>query len=226
MKRSKINEIMHSANEFIQSSGFRLPPFAYWSPEDWRKKGPEAAEIPTNALGWDITDFGHANFEKIGLILFTLRNGHHAHLDLKPYAEKIMVAGDSQETPMHFHWSKTEDIINRYGAKLAIELYKSTDDEVLDRNAPVIVSIDGERHQFDPGTIVELKPGESITLTPRLYHRFWGVGGRVLIGEVSAVSDDHNDNRFLLPQGRFPAVEEDVEPLHLLVGDYARFYLK
>lgn len=224
MKRSKINEIMFSADAFIRSSGFRLPPFAYWSPDDWRKKGPEAAEIPSNALGWDITDFGHGQFEKSGLILFTLRNGHHLHPEAKSYAEKIMVADNNQETPMHFHWSKTEDIINRYGAKLAIELYQSTDDETLDENTPVVVSIDGVRHEFKPGTIVELEPGESITLTPRLYHRFWGVGGRVLIGEVSAVNDDHHDNRFLLPQGRFPAVVEDVAPLHLLVGDYQRYY--
>jgi D-lyxose ketol-isomerase len=135
-----------------------------------------------------------------------------------------MVAGDNQETPMHFHWSKTEDIINRYGAKLAIELYQSTADEFLDKNTPVVVSIDGVSHQFKPGMVVELEPGESITLTPRLYHRFWGLGGRVLIGEVSAVNDDHDDNRFLLPQGRFPAVEEDAEPVHLLVGDYARYF--
>jgi len=135
-----------------------------------------------------------------------------------------MVAEENQETPMHFHWSKTEDIINRFGAKLAIELFMSTEDEALDTVTPVSVSIDGVRHEFKPGTVVELEPGESITLTPRLYHRFWGLGGRVLIGEVSAVNDDHDDNRFLLPQGRFPAVEEDEEPCHLLVGDYARYY--
>jgi D-lyxose ketol-isomerase len=224
MKRSKINEIMLSADAFIQSSGFRLPPFAYWSPEDWRKKGPEAAEIPQNDLGWDITDFGHGEFLKTGLLLFTLRNGHPGQPDSKPYAEKIMVAEENQETPMHFHWSKTEDIINRFGAKLAIELFMSTEDEALDMVTPVTVSIDGLRREFKPGTVLELESGESITLTPRLYHRFWGLGGRVLIGEVSAVNDDHNDNRFLLPQGRFPAVEEDAEPVHLLVGDYARYY--
>lgn len=224
MKRSRINEIMLSADAFIRSSGFRLPPFAYWSPEDWRNKGPEAAEIPQNDLGWDITDFGHGEFEKTGLILFTLRNGSHSLPDSKPYAEKIMVAEENQETPMHFHWSKTEDIINRFGARLAIELFMSTNDETLDKSRAVIVSIDGVKHEFKPGTVVELEPGESITLTPRLYHRFWGSGGRVLIGEVSAVNDDHNDNRFLLPQGRFPAVDEDEEPVHLLIGDYARYY--
>jgi len=28
----------------------------------------------------------------------------------KSYAEKIMVVDSDRETPMHFHWAKTEDI--------------------------------------------------------------------------------------------------------------------
>ena len=224
MKRSRINEIMLSADAFIRSCGFILPPFAYWTPEDWRKKGPEVAEIPNNALGWDITDFGTGEFDKSGLFLFTVRNGNPARPESKPYAEKIMIAEEDQVTPMHFHWSKTEDIINRGGARLAIELYRSTEDEALDKTATVEVSIDGVRHQFAPGTVAELAPGESISLTQRLYHRFWGAGGRVLIGEVSAVNDDHLDNRFLLSLGRFPTIEEDVAPIYLLVGDYEHYY--
>ena len=90
MKRSRINEIMLSADAFIRSCGFILPPFAYWTPEDWRKKGPEVAEIPNNALGWDITDFGTGEFDKSGLFLFTVRNGNPARPESKPYAEKIM----------------------------------------------------------------------------------------------------------------------------------------
>ena len=215
---------MLSADAFIRSCGFILPPFAYWTPEDWRKKGPEVAEIPNNALGWDITDFGTGEFDKSGLFLFTVRNGNPARPESKPYAEKIMIAEEDQVTPMHFHWSKTEDIINRGGARLAIELYRSTEDEALDKTATVEVSIDGVRHQFAPGTVVELAPGESISLTQRLYHRFWGAGGRVLIGEVSAVNDDHLDNRFLLSLGRFPTIEEDVAPIYLLVGDYEHYY--
>ena len=45
--------------------------------------------------------------------------------------------------------------------------------------------------------------------------------GRVLLGEVSVVNDDVNDNRFHQPVGRFPEVEEDEPPHRLLVGDYA-----
>ncbi len=69
-----------------------------------------------------------------------------------------------------------------------------------------------------------LGPGESITLPPRCYHAFWGVGDRVLVGEVSLVNDDAHDNHFYDPVGRFPAIEEDEPPLHLLVTDYERYY--
>ena len=44
--------------------------------------------------------------------------------------------------------------------------------------------------------------------------------GRVLLGEVSVVNDDVNDNRFHQAVGRFPEIEEDELPYRLLVGDY------
>ena len=72
--------------------------------------------------------------------------------------------------------------------------------------------------------MVRLAPGESITLPPRLYHKFWGAEERVLVGEVSLVNDDQNDNRFHETIGRFPAIEEDEEPLHLLTTDYPKYY--
>lgn len=56
-------------------------------------------------LGWDLTDFGFGDFNKCGLILFTIRNGNFMK-DKKPYAEKIMIVEELQETPMHFHWSR------------------------------------------------------------------------------------------------------------------------
>ena len=74
------------------------------------------------------------------------------------------------------------------------------------------------------GDTVTLTPGESITLTDGLYHKFWGEGGRILVGEVSSVNDDDTDNRFYEPVGRFPAIEEDAEPLYLLVKDYPKYY--
>jgi D-lyxose ketol-isomerase len=226
MKRSEINTIMEKADAFIQSRGFYLPPFAYWPPDAWKKKGPEVREIVDNKLGWDITDFGRGDFNSIGLFLFTIRNGNAHNLQAmkgKLYAEKIMIVEDGQVTPMHFHWNKMEDIINRGGGELLIQLYGATSDEQLDRRNELSVSIDGLRRTLQPGATIRLAPGESITLEPRCYHMFWGKG-RVLIGEVSMVNDDQQDNRFYEPVGRFPEIEEDVPPLYLLCNDYVRYY--
>lgn len=220
MKRSEINAIMKDADQFIKSQGFLLPPFAYWPAEQWASK--EAGEIVARALGWDITDFGSGDFEKRGLLLFTVRNGHPANLSRgkgKVYAEKIMVVGVGQVTPLHFHWQKTEDIINRGGGKLIVKLYNASEEEGLAESA-VTVSVDGVQRTVDAGGTIALYPGESVTLTPYCYHEFWGEAERVLVGEVSTVNDDHKDNRFYEPVGRFPTLEEDEPPLYLLVGDY------
>jgi len=226
MKRSQINAIIREADEFMRAHGFRLPPFAYWTPEEWTQKGEEVSEIVDCMLGWDVTDMGGGNFEKMGLVLFTVRNGRVENLKSctgKTYAEKVMMAEVDQRTPYHFHWSKTEDIIVRGGGKLAIQLYNSTEDGGL-ADTDVTVSMDGVRYTFPAGHIVTLSPGESITLPTGLYHQFWGVESRVLIGEVSVVNDDNSDNRFLEPMGRFPTIEEDEPPLYLMVGDYPRYY--
>ncbi len=227
MKRSEINAIMRSADDFIRERGFYLPPFAHWSPEEWRGKGLEAAEIVQVSLGWDITDFGQGDFTKTGLFMFTVRNGAQDNLKTgkgKLYAEKILIVNMDQVTPMHFHWTKMEDIINRGGGRLMIQLYNSTANEDLDKVSPVRVSLDGVEQIIPAGGVVELKPGDSITLAPGMYHKFWGEDGRILVGEVSLVNDDHADNRFHGPIGRFPDVVEDEPPLYLLVNDYARYY--
>lgn len=226
MLRSEINAIMADADGFIRSHGFRLPPFAYWTPDSWRERGEEVREIADRSLGWDITDYGTGDFARVGLFLFTLRNGSPEALRSgqgKIYAEKLLISEADQIAPMHFHKIKTEDIINRGGADLAIEVYNSTPDEQLG-NGPVKLSLDGVRRTCKPGEVLILKPGESVTLTPGVYHKFWGERGRVLIGEVSSINDDATDNFFLDPIGRFPTIDEDVPPLHLLVGDYGRYY--
>jgi D-lyxose ketol-isomerase len=227
MKRSEINAIMRSADDFIRERGFYLPPFAHWSPEEWRGKGLEAAEVVQVNLGWDITDFGQGDFAKTGLFMFTVRNGAQSSLKTgkgKLYAEKILIVDVDQVTPMHFHWAKMEDIINRGGGRLMIQLYNSTPSEDIDKETPVRVSLDGVVHTVPAGGVVELKPGESITLVPGMYHKFWGADGRILVGEVSLVNDDHADNRFHGPIGRFPEIIEDEPPLYLLVNDYPAYY--
>jgi D-lyxose ketol-isomerase len=226
MKRSEINAIMRDADAFIRKHGFHLPPFAYWSPADWATKGEEVREIVDNQMGWDITDFGLGEYKKKGLFLFTIRNGSPENLKRmqgKVYAEKILIVDVDQVTPLHFHWNKMEDIINRGGGNLVIQLYNSTPDDKL-ADTDVTVSIDGVKRVVKAGGLVELTPGESISLPRRLYHQFWGGGDRVLVGEVSMVNDDKLDNRFYDPVGRFPEIEEDEPPLYLLYTDYTKYY--
>jgi D-lyxose ketol-isomerase len=223
MKRSEVNAIIKGVEEFLAEQKFNLPLWASWSPEDWRGKYDSCQEIVDNKLGWDITDFGSGDFKKKGLALFTIRNGNWDKKD-KMYCEKIMVADEEQETPLHFHWNKTEDIINRGGGNLVMELYLATSDDKLSVN-PVMVSIDGVVMKVKAGERLFLKPGQSICLKQRVYHRFYGEKGRgrVLIGEVSMVNDDANDNRFYDKTGRFPEIEEDAIPVRLLVNDYEKY---
>jgi len=172
-------------------------------------------------LGWDITDFGSGDYAKRGLFLFTLRNGRIG-VDRKTYAEKIMIVDVGQETPMHFHRHKMEDIINRCGGELAIQLYASDGAGGFSKE-DITVSIDGIKRKVPAGGTVVLENGESICLVPGMYHRFYAQRDRCLVGEVSMVNDDSTDNRFFEPLGRFPVIEEDEPPLHLLVSDYAKY---
>ena len=219
MKRSQINQILQSAQAFFTQHQFHLPPWASWTEADWQGQGDACREVIDCQLGWDITDFGSGDFAKRGLTLFTVRNGKAGSSFGKTYAEKIMVVDDGQETPLHFHFQKAEDIINRGGGKLLLQLWNS-DGQGEKADTPVSVSIDGVRRTLEAGAVVSLAPGESICLTRGLYHRFWGEG-KVLVGEVSQVNDDFSDNRFYEDVGRFPSVDEDEAPWRLLVSDYA-----
>jgi len=223
MKRSRINDIMAEADQMIRSYGFVLPPFAYWTPEDFRARKADAATVISARCGWDITDYGAGRFDEMGLFLFTLRNGRLADLQRGGgmcYAEKLLISRQDQLSPMHTHVIKAEDIINRGGATLVVELYGSDDAGHFAEDRGGEVLCDGIRRSFGPGEKLSLKPGESVTLMPGDWHAFWGDGGDVLIGEVSTVNDDETDNIFREPIGRFASIEEDVAPTHLLVSDY------
>jgi hypothetical protein len=212
MKRSEINQILQEGIVFLREQKFMLPGFAYWTPEEWRTKGEEYDEIRDNQLGWDITDFGGGSFLQQGLFLFTLRNGNQSKDKYtKSYAEKIMIVGENQITPYHFHYKKMEDIINRGGGNLMLRLYNSTKNGGF-ADTPVIVHSDGRVYEVAPGSLIRLNPGESITLHRYQYHSFWGEEGqgKILVGEVSECNDDTSDNRFYDAIGRFPTIEEDV----------------
>ena len=224
MKRSRINRIRTEAAEFIDNAGFRLPRFADWTPEEFRDRAPAA--IVNARLGWDITDYGQGDFDKLGLFLFTLRNGSLAELaggGGRVYAEKLLISQEDQISPMHTHLLKTEDIINRWGGTLAIRLAGSDSAGKMDRYQGVTVECDGADRWIEPGGILRLEPGESVTLRPGDWHEFWAEGGPCLIGEVSTVNDDLTDNIFAAPIGRFAHVEEDEAPQRLLVSDYDKW---
>lgn len=228
MKRSELNTLIRQGTAFLRDHHFFLPPFAFWSPEDWRTRGPECSEIVEQQLGWDITDFGSGNFSRVGLLIFALRNGTYAELKKplgKIYGEKLLIVEPSQITPTHFHHQKMEDIINRGGGNLVVQLWNSTPDNQLAETA-VTVSCDGIRRTIPAGGTITLTPGESVCLPQRLYHQFWGdpAAGTVLVGEVNRVNDDRVDNHFLDKVGRFPEIEEDELPLHLLTKDYPAYF--
>ena len=224
MKRSEVNELIHDAIVFLEEMNFKLPLWAKWSPSDWKGRELDCASIRRSALGWDITDFGSGDFERLGLLLFTVRNADPAGgAAAKLYAEKIMVVREGQVTPMHFHWLKTEDIINRGGGDLLMTLYRASDsDDGSFSDKPFPVSIDGIEHVCKPGETLRLKPGQSVTLTPRLYHSFKAAGAKTLVGEVSSANDDATDNRFHTPCGRFPLIDEDCAPEFLLCTEVLR----
>lgn len=224
MKRSRINQIMAEADDLIRHHGFTLPPFAYWTPDQFKSRAGAAQHLIDARCGWDITDYGDGRFDEMGLFLFTLRNGRLADLQRGGgmcYAEKLLISRQDQLSPMHTHVIKAEDIINRGGATLVVELYGADDDGNFAEDKGGTVWCDGIRRDFAPGEKLKFAPGESVTLQPGDWHAFWGEGGDVLIGEVSTVNDDETDNIFRDPIGRFAEIDEDEDPTHLLVSDYA-----
>ncbi|MFT3984195.1 MAG: D-lyxose/D-mannose family sugar isomerase [Lachnospiraceae bacterium] len=222
MKRSKINRVIKDMEKMMKEHRFEAPPFVNFAPDEWKTKGQEYDEIRDNMLGWDITDYGLDRFDEIGFALITLRNGNfHKPEYKKPYAEKLLFLYEGQTSPLHFHWSKMEDIINRGGNEVYITVYNGAEDgSKLDTD--VTVSCDGVKRTVSAGSKICLQPGMSITIPQYLYHDFLvpKTGGSVLLGEVSMCNDDHVDNRFYNEMGRFPDIEEDEAPYRLLCNEY------
>lgn len=224
MKRSQINRLIDDALAFFDKSNFRLPPWAQWTVEDWLKTNEETKEIRTHRLGWNLTDFGSGNFDKVGLILFVLRNGRLVKglpSTTKTYAEKAMMVRPGQITPWHFHWMKTEDLVNRGGGRLEVELGWVSGDEKSIAPEEVVIQVDGITRRLPAGGKLVLEPGESVTLPPRMCHQFCGhVGDQpVCVGEVSSLNDDGTDNCFLFGAGP-PTIEEDCSPKYWLCSEY------
>ena len=228
MERSTVNKTIEAAKEAFTSIGFTLPPFAFWTVEDWQSKGPECDEIRHSMLGWDVTDFGQGSFEQLGRTLLTLRNGSTKYGSGKDYAEKLILDPENQKPPLHFHHHKMEDIINRGGGNIMIRLFQSNaEGQCSDED--FMIQVDGQSRKHKAGEQLRLEPGQSLCIPPGLIHQFWGEQGTgVLIdgkrytvsGEVSRVCDDWNDNCWLEPCERFCTIEEDEPARHYLVHEY------
>lgn len=225
MKRSEVNQKIIWAKELLEKNNIKLPPFGYWTMKDWTSGEMDISTIKKVMLGWDITDYGKDKFDELGAVLFTLRNGSLTDSRIgTPYAEKLIVLKDGQRLPIHYHASKTEDIINRAGGVLAIKLYNSLENGEVDQESRVIVDMDGVMHSFAPGEEIDILPGNSITLRPFMYHLFWAKAGcgDLVCGEVSSINDDNTDNYNAEDVSRFSTVEEDEPILHPLCNEYHR----
>lgn len=227
VKRSDLNAIIADATRLIEQRGLFLPPFAHWTPQEFRDRANDVQAIVEANLGWDVTDFGQGRFDHLGAVLFTLRNGSLSELAAgggRVYAEKLLLLRDGQRTPLHCHLLKTEDLINRGGGVLALRLCGSGTDGAPDPDRGVTVDCDGIARWVAPDTTLRLEPGESVALRPGDWHQIRAEGGTCLIGEIASVNDDLNDNLFSVPCRRFPEIEDDCTADRLLVCDYPAFF--
>ncbi len=225
MKRSEINQAIRFSMETLAKIQFCLPDFAYWGMDEWKKRKGDLENIKSVMQGWDVTDFGSGDFDRIGAVLFTIRNGDPAHPEIGvPYCEKVIIFNDKEKQviPLHFHKNKTEDIINRGNGILEIELFHSDEDGNPDLHREVEFFMDGIRHRARAGEIISIHPGNSITLEPGIYHRFGAKkgAGALVAGEVSKVNDDNLDNVFAEKQNRFTQILEDEKAERPLVNEY------
>ncbi len=227
MKRSVVNAEIKIAKQLLKENSITLPKLAYWDMEDFINNKESLSTIREIKLGWDVTDFGTDDYDRVGGVLYTVRNGvMKEKLCGVPYAEKYIILKEGQSLPMHFHFLKTEDIINRAGGILALKLFNADKNYDIDTNSEIKVLIDGILHCFEPGEIIEIPVGSSITLHPMLYHTFWAMQGfgPLIVGEVSSLNNDKTDNYFNPPLDRYSEIEEDEEAICLLCNEYEKLF--
>ena len=226
MKRSEINKHIRWAQDLLESIQFKLPMFGYWKYDEWKANKDKLDIIRKTVLGWDVTDFGSGDFDKVGSVLFTIRNGSVKEKGCgTPFAEKVILLKEGQSLPLHFHFEKTEDIINRGGGILIIQAYNSNPDESIDENSDVTLYCDGIKQTVEAGGFFEIMPGNSITLTPYVYHKFIcrKGGGDLVVGEVSKINDDSIDNRFIDETVyEVSKIEEDEAIIYPLNSEFDR----
>jgi len=139
-----------------------------------------------------------------------------------PYCEKYIIMKEGQRLPKHYHVFKTEDIINRAGGVLYLQLWNADPKTGEQLDTDVHYYMDGIEHVAKAGEEILVENGCSISLAPYVAHIFGPkVGcGELVVGEVSKVNDDNTDNYFLEDTARFSKVEEDEPILHPLCNEY------
>jgi D-lyxose ketol-isomerase len=224
MRRSFIDRRIEAMLEMCGRHQAKLPPFALWSAAEYRAAPAAAKRIRQAGLGWSVVEFRPGAFATDGLTLFTLRMGdwRDLHRAGRLYAEKLLLAEAGQRTPHHYHVVKTEDIVNRGGARFVVELFKvDRAGARLDERFRALKDV--ELLDLAPGARVSLEPGESLTLEPFVAHSFWADGGPTLAGEVSLANDDAADNYFLPPLAPPAPIEEDAPMRYVTTRDHAMF---
>ena len=185
MKQSVINSAIADATVVFDRHGWALPP----EPR------------------WDVTGFGLEDFDRYGLTLLNL-------CELPEYCEKVMYEKRGQETPIHKHNKKQEDIICRTGT-LAVQLFaQGAKGECLPEGGTIDVRVDGKPRSLVGSEYLYLNAGQRVTLYTGAYHRFFPVSEYCIISEVSTQNDDHHDNIWDNPAiKRFDSIECDAAPL-------------
>ena len=225
MRRSFIDGRIEAMLEFCARQRFALPPFALWGETQYRADPAAARRIAEAGLGWNVVEFKPDGFASDGLTLITTRMGDWRKLGNgrgRLYGEKAIMALDGQRTPHHYHVVKTEDILNRGGARFIVELFK-VDASGARTSDRFDVLKDAAMLNLAPGDRVTLEPGESIVLEPFIAHAFWAEGGPLLAGEVSLANDDFTDNYFTPPLPPAAPIEEDESARYVTVRDHAAF---
>jgi D-lyxose ketol-isomerase len=222
MKRSFIESRIAMMLAQCARHGLTLPPFAQWTPEQFRADQASAGRIAAGGLGWNIVEFAPGAFTAPGLSAFTVRMGDWHDLAKgggRLYGEKALMLEDGQGAPHHYHVVKTEDILNRGGGRLMLELFK-VDCSGRRLHEPFRVLKDATMIDLEAGGRVALEPGESIVLEPYVAHSFWAEGGLVVAGEVSLANDDTTDNYFVPALAPPDPIDEDITARYVTVRDH------
>ena len=129
MKRSKANSIIEYTMDALKKAQFPLPPFAYYGPEEWANLPEEEIEVVENMLCWDITDFGSGDFDRVGLTIFTFRNGNFYAKEKypKPYRHLMRSVNNGwEQAEQYLRKGMEEGLIREVSIPVVMAMVKGT----------------------------------------------------------------------------------------------------